>query len=305
MTTSMTRGSKNPADAMPGTSTSAARQVLRLARRIERADALDTVAKPLQKLASRCVRPRIVRNALSGTSLGHPLHPMLTDIPIGAWTAAAVLDLTRRRDDTAADVLVGTGIAAAVPTALSGLNDWSDTYGPDTRIGLMHATANSTGLLLYIASLTMRRLGRRTAGRALGFAGLATITVGGYLGGYLSFVKGVNVNRTAYEERPGDWTTVAADADVAEGATMRTTVGETSVLLHRRHGRVYALSNTCNHMGGPLDEGTFSDGCVTCPWHGSTFRLDDGGIVRGPASSPQPAYEVRVSSGHIEIRSAQ
>jgi nitrite reductase/ring-hydroxylating ferredoxin subunit/uncharacterized membrane protein len=278
-------------------------QIVALVKRVEQMDALDRVAAPLQKLVSRCVKPRAVRNTLSGTNLGHPLHPMLTDLPIGVWTAAAAVDLLgRRRDGHAADLLVGVGIAAAVPTAMSGLNDWSDTYGPETRVGLLHATANSTALLLYSASLATRLLGRRGAGRALGFAGLGVLAAGGYLGGYRSFVKGVNVNRTAFEERPTEWTRVAAEADLPEGATLKVAAGSAPVMLHRREGRVYAVANTSSHMGGPLNEGSFADGCVTCPWHGSTFKLDDGKIVRGPASTPQPTYEVRVLEGQIEVR---
>ncbi len=280
-------------------------QAVRLVKRIERAEVLDRIAKPVQQLVSRCVRPTAMRNALSGTNLGHPLHPLLTDLPIGMWSAAAAVDaLGGPAGESAADLLVGAGIAAAVPTALSGFNDWSDTYGPDTRVGLVHAAANSAALVMYTASFAARKLGRRGAGRALGFAGLATLTVGGYIGGYLSFVKGVNVNHTAFEERPTDWTTVAADEDLHDGATLKVDAGGASVMLHRRDGRLHALASTCTHMGGPLDEGNIADGCVTCPWHGSVFQLSDGAVVRGPASTPQPMYETRVLDGEIQVRAA-
>jgi nitrite reductase/ring-hydroxylating ferredoxin subunit len=274
-----------------------------LIRRIEAFEGADRVAKPLQRFASRLVQPRVVRNTLSGTTLGHPLHPMLTDVPIGAWLAAALLDTVGGATaGPAADLLVGAGVAAAVPTALSGLNDWSDTYGPETRLGFAHAAGNVVAVGLYAASLGTRLVGNRAAGRVLGFAGLATMTTGAYLGGHLSFVRGVNVNRTAYEERPTDWTDVAADTDVGDGAMLKVTAGGAGVFLHRRGGRLYALANTCSHMGGPLDEGRVGDGCVTCPWHGSVFRLDDGSIVRGPASTPQPTYETRVVSGRVQVR---
>ncbi len=277
-----------------------------LIRRIEDSTAVDRVTKPLQRLASRMVEPRLVRNTLSGTNLGHPLHPMLTDVPIGAWLASAVLDkVGPAGSEPAADLLVGAGIAAAVPTALSGWNDWSDTYGPETRLGFAHAAANSVALACYSASLAARALGKRGAGRALGYAGLTTMTAGGYLGGHLSFVRGINVNHTAFEHRPTDWTDVAADTDVGEGATLRVTAAGAPVLLHRRHGSLYALANTCSHMGGPLDEGKVDDGCVTCPWHGSVFRLDDGHIVRGPASTPQPVYQTRVVDGSIAVRATR
>jgi nitrite reductase/ring-hydroxylating ferredoxin subunit len=169
---------------------------------------------------------------------------------------------------------------------------------------LVHASSNTTALLLYTASLATRMSGRRGVARALGFAGLGILATGGYLGGYLSFVRGVNVNRTAFEDRPTDWTRVAADVDLADGTPLKATAGAASIMLYRKDGRVHALANTCSHMGGPLGEGTVDDGCVTCPWHGSTFRLDDGSIVRGPASTPQPTYEVRVADGQIEVRAS-
>jgi len=274
-----------------------------LIKRIEQFEATDRITKPLQRFASRLVQPRLVRNTLSGTNLGHPLHPMLTDVPIGAWLAAGLLDsVGGEASETAADLLVGAGIAAAVPTALSGLNDWSDTYGPETRLGFAHAAGNLVAVSLYAASLASRVTGRRGAGRALGYAAFGTMMTGAYLGGHLSFVRGVNVNHTAFEQRPTEWTDVAADTDIGDGAMAKVSAGGASVFVHRRNGRLYALANTCSHLGGPLDEGKVEDGCVTCPWHGSVFRLDDGSIVRGPASTPQPMYETRVNDGRIEVR---
>jgi nitrite reductase/ring-hydroxylating ferredoxin subunit len=272
-------------------------------RRLEQAAALDRFAKPLVTVVGRAVRPRAVRNLLSGTYLGHPLHPLLTDIPIGAWSMSALLDTVGGpSNEGAADLLVATGVLAAVPTAASGLNDWSDTYGPDTRVGLVHGALNTTALTLYAASIVSRARGRRARGRAQGLAGFGVLLASSYLGGHLSFVKGVNVNRTAHQDGPQEWTPVLEENTLPEGGSRTVEVGGVPVLLHRAAGRVRALANTCSHMGGPLDEGTISDDCVTCPWHGSTFRFADGGIRRGPASTPQPCYDVRISDGRIEIR---
>ncbi|NKZ03470.1 Rieske (2Fe-2S) protein [Actinomadura latina] len=277
----------------------------RMVRRLERAEALDKAAKPLSKVVQRAVRPRFVRNALSGTNIGHPLHPALTDVTIGAWSMATLLDAIGGREvEKASDMLVATGVFAAVPTALTGLNDWSDTLGGDRRVGLVHATSNTAALSLYVASLVSRARGNRGVGKALGFAGFGVLSVSAYLGGHLSFVKGVNVNRTAWQEGPDEWTpTVTADA-LAEGDHRTVDAGGVEVLLHKMDGEVYALAATCSHMGGPLGDGTFERGCVTCPWHGSTFRFADGGVVRGPASSPQPLYETRIQDGRIEVRIA-
>ncbi|MEO3829129.1 Rieske 2Fe-2S domain-containing protein [Actinomadura sp. B10D3] len=275
----------------------------KMMRRLERAEALDGAAKPVSKAVQRAVRPRIVRNLLSGTNLGHPLHPTLTDVPIGAWSMAALLDIAGgRRSEPAADLLVRTGVVAALPTALTGLNDWSDTIGPERRVGLVHAASNSAALGLYVASAVARARGKRRQGKVLGFVGFGVLAASAYLGGYLSFVRGVNVNRTAWLHGPEEWTPTLAEAELPEGEHQTVDVGGVQVLLHRRSGEVYALAATCSHMGGPLDEGTFEEGCVVCPWHGSTFRFSDGGIVRGPASAPQPCYETRVQDGRIEVR---
>jgi nitrite reductase/ring-hydroxylating ferredoxin subunit/uncharacterized membrane protein len=271
--------------------------------RLERTEALDRFAKPLATAVGRAVRPRAVRNLLSGTGLGHPLHPMLTDVPIGAWGMSALLDIVGGRSaERGADLLVAAGVLAAVPTAVSGLNDWSDTYGADTRVGLVHATINTAALSLYVASLSSRAHDRRTRGKVIGLTGFALLLAGSYLGGHLSFGRGVNVNRTAWQEGPTDWTAVLPDADLHEGEHRKVEAAGVPVLLYRSAGRVRGLASTCSHMGGPLDEGTISDDCVTCPWHGSIFRFADGSVVRGPASSPQPRYEARVSGGHIEVR---
>jgi nitrite reductase/ring-hydroxylating ferredoxin subunit/uncharacterized membrane protein len=279
--------------------------VQNLIRRLELAESLDRVGKPLVAAVGRGVRPRVIRNLLSGTYVGHPLHPVLTDVPIGAFGMSTLLDMVGGPSaERAADLLVGAGVLAAVPTAASGLNDWSDTYGADTRVGLVHATINTAALGLYAASLGERARGHRGRGKALGLAGFGVLLAGSYLGGHLTFARGVNVNRTAWQEGPAQWTPVLADADLRDGQPRTVEVEGVTVLLHRTSGRVQALANTCSHMGGPLDEGTIVDGCVTCPWHGSVFRLADGSIVRGPASSPQPHYDVRVSDGRVEVRAA-
>ena len=154
------------------------------ARRLERLEALDEVARPLAGAVGRAVRPRVVRNLLSGTDLGHPLPPMLTDLPIGAWVTSAPLDAAGGpAAEGAADLLVTAGVVAAVPTAAAGLNDWSDTAGPQTRVGLVHAAVNTTALSLYLASLVARARGRRRGGKALALAGLGVLPGGGYLGG--------------------------------------------------------------------------------------------------------------------------
>jgi nitrite reductase/ring-hydroxylating ferredoxin subunit/uncharacterized membrane protein len=274
-----------------------------LVGRVERWKALDWAGRPAAAAVGRVVSPAPVRNLLSGTVLGHPAHPMLTDLPIGAWSMATLLDLVGgRAAEPAADLLVATGVVTAVPTAATGLNDWSDTKGAARRVGQVHAAANNIGLALYTASYVCRRRGDRTTGKALGLAGLGAVMAGGFLGGHLSYALGVNVNRTAWRKGPREWTGVLDAADLAPGGHRLVQAGAVSVVLVREGEAITALDSVCSHMGGPLEEGTIADGCVTCPWHGSTFRLTDGSIVRGPASVPQPAYEARVQDGRIQVR---
>lgn len=278
----------------------------RLAEQIGAFEALDGPAEAVAKAIRSAVPPGTVKDALSGTPLGHALHPLLTDVPIGTWTSATLLDLVGgRASQPAAERLVAVGLLAAAPTAASGLSDWADTTPADDgvrRVGAVHAMANVTALGLYAASLASRRRGRHRRGAALGFAGLALLSVGGHLGGHLSYAKGVGVDQTAFVDAPDDWTGVLDDAALGEGELRCVELNGTPVLLTRRHGELFALVDRCAHRGGPLHEGRLVDGCVECPLHGSRFALADGSVERGPSAYPQPTYETRVRDGRIELR---
>lgn len=275
----------------------------RVVSEVEGLETLDRPARPLAAAAGRATQVRWVKNALSGTWLGHPLHPMLTDVPIGGWVAAGLLDLAGGAQAArAARYLVGLGVLAAVPTAAAGLSDWSDTYGPEQRVGLVHATGNLAALSLQTASYLARRRGRRGAGVMLSAAGLAVMTGAAYLGGHLSFRRGVGVSHTAFQDDVTDWSQVALLSELAPDKLVRVMARGVPVLLVRRGEQVRALSATCGHAGGPLDEGELAGGCVRCPWHGSIFRLSDGTVVRGPAAAAQPAWQVRIEGEQVQVR---
>jgi nitrite reductase/ring-hydroxylating ferredoxin subunit/uncharacterized membrane protein len=275
-------------------------------KRLERADALDEPAEMLVKVVGPATRPRVVKNALSGTWLGHRFHPLLVPLPIGFWSGALIFDLiATRRARWAADTLVGAGIAAAVPTAAAGLSDWADAEPEGRRVGLVHASCNTLALLCYSSSLLARLLGARKAGVGLGLAGAAAMSAGGFLGGHLSYVQAVGVEKKRFAGGPSSWTPVLEEAELEDGRPRVVRAGDTEVLLYREGGRLNALWASCTHECGPLAEGRFADGNVTCPWHGSTFRLADGKVVRGPAAASQPVYETRVTNGgKIEVRAA-
>jgi nitrite reductase/ring-hydroxylating ferredoxin subunit/uncharacterized membrane protein len=280
-----------------------------LATRLTKLEALDAVAKPLGKIVRGRFPPGAFKDALSGVPLGHPLHPVLTDIPIGTWVSATLLDvLGGETGRDAAPTLIGVGVAAAVPTAMSGLNDWADTEVADAevrRVGAVHAAANVGALALYSASLAARRDGRRGLGVALGLAGLGALAVGGHLGGHLSYDKGVGVDRAAWQQPGRDWVDVLAAGDLPDRGMAHAEVAGVDVLLVRRDADVFALANTCGPRGGSLHEGELVDGCVQCPLHGSRFRLDDGSVERGPCAFPQPVYDVRIEDGRVQVRTPE
>jgi nitrite reductase/ring-hydroxylating ferredoxin subunit/uncharacterized membrane protein len=280
-----------------------------LMERLGALDVLDGPTKKLAKLIRDAKRPPKIDEALSGTWLGHPVHPLLILLPMGSWTSAVLLDWVGGKDSrTAADLLVGTGLASAIPTVATGYADWADTEPASDavrRIGIIHSALNATAVLLFGASLGARAGGSRTRGKLLALAGLSSVSVGGYLGGHLTYAEGVGVDMTTFEDYPEDWTQALADAALGEGEMKAVDVDGVSILIARRGGNVYALSNTCVHRGGSLADGELTGDCVKCPLHGSVFQLEDGSVEQGPAAYPQPTLETRVREGSIEVRALQ
>ena len=273
---------------------------------------LDKLAAPFQnwllKLFGQPGEPnRKVKDILNGTWLGHPLHPVLTDIPIGAWSSTLFLDfdwLTNESEGVArsADMLLVLGIVGATGSAVTGVSDWSDLDGTDRRVGFMHGLLNSGILLTNIASLVLRLTGKRRAGITLSTIGYVATLFSAYLGGELSFAKGIGVNHEAWEGGSDDYVAVMNVGDLAEGKLTRVDAAGIPAVLLKQGNSIYAIGAVCTHLAGPLDEGTCKDGIVTCPWHGSSFRMSDGGVVNGPAVYAEPTFAVRVRNGKIELR---
>jgi nitrite reductase/ring-hydroxylating ferredoxin subunit/uncharacterized membrane protein len=272
---------------------------------IESNSALDGPGKTIGKFARDNIPKGPVKDLLSGTWLGHALHPMLTDIVIGSFTSATILDLLGGDDDgRAAERLIGVGLLAYGPTAATGVNDWGDSEIADERVrrvGLVHAATNATAFWLYGASLVSRRKGARGRGKLLSLAGASVLGLGGYLGGHLSFVRDVGPNQTAFDEGPAEWTAVDA-GDLEENEPKGTIAGDTPVFLLRHRGHLHAMHNRCSHRGCLLSDGEVEGESVVCACHGSRFSVRDGSVERGPATAPQPVFEVRESGGAIEVR---
>jgi nitrite reductase/ring-hydroxylating ferredoxin subunit len=270
---------------------------MQLISRLEQDSRLDPLVSAGQRVA-RLVRPGKVRDALHGVWLGHPLHPVLVQAAAGAWLSASVMDLAG--DEAAARLLAAAGLAAAIPAAAAGTADWSEQHEQQMRVGIVHAAGNLLAAGLYGASLAAR--GPRL-GRALRLGGLAAVSASGLLGGHISFRLAGGANHA--EEVPHilapGWHYLMVAADRTEGKPVRQLVGEVPVVAVRAGGLVHVLADRCSHMSGPLSESELSAGCLTCPWHGSVFRITDGSVVRGPATAPQPSFQAREVGGAIQV----
>jgi len=277
-----------------------------LSDRVSSWKGLARFGRPVLDWFGKTVRPGPLKDVLSGTWQGHPAHPMLTDIPIGAWTSAFFLDvLGGEARHRAADSLIGVGVLAALPTAVTGLSELTDSNQDQevVVIGTAHAAGNLTAVALYSAAYVLRRRGARKLGGLLSLAGAGMATASGFLGGHLSFRKGLGVDQTAFDAPVRRWTPVMDASELPDGEARKVSVSGVDVLLFRRGDRILALANRCTHRGGPLHKGKVEGMEVRCPWHHSTFSLEDGGIIQGPATAPQPVFETRIENGKLEVRS--
>ncbi|GAB3674788.1 hypothetical protein GCM10027589_44820 [Actinocorallia lasiicapitis] len=279
-----------------------------LADRLELDSALDG---PIQAIASavRRVVPRgPIANLLHGVPVGHPVHAPLTDLPIGAWGSAALLDLLPRTEK-ASRTLIAAGLVAAVPTALTGLADWSVLHREQQRVGFVHALGTGTASLLYAASLLARSRGRHRTGKALGYTGFTALMAGGFLGGHLAFrqAAGASHAESIAHLAPLGWHDLCVIDDLPNGWPVHQTLGYIDLFVLRLDEEVRVLADRCAHLAGPLHQGRMTrvddEICVVCPWHGSTFRTSDGSVVDGPATARQPAFDTRVTpSGIVQVR---
>jgi nitrite reductase/ring-hydroxylating ferredoxin subunit/uncharacterized membrane protein len=279
-----------------------------LAERIERAPVLDRPVRALSDAVVRALPPGTRTDALHGVPFGQPAHPALVRMPLGCWTSAVLLDLFRG-SERASGTLVAAGLAAALPSAATGLADWSALHRHQQRVGLVHAISQAGATTLFGASLLARATGRSGNGKVLSAGGLALATVGAYLGGHLALRLGAGASHAEPIDHLAGlgWHDLCPLSELPDGHLTRRQLGYLSLLTLRSGDTVYVLSDHCAHLGGPLHQGrvvTVRDAtCVTCPWHGSTFRVSDGAVMHGPATARQPAFESQVTeSGWVQVR---
>ncbi|MEO7028789.1 MAG: DUF2231 domain-containing protein [Acidobacteriaceae bacterium] len=273
---------------------------------------LKPIEESLQKFVHKAFdsageRGQAAKNFLNGTWIGEPLHVILTDIPIGAWTIALVFDgldfLSAKREFAqAADVSIGIGLLGAAGAAVTGVTDWQDVDAPARRIGMIHGLLNVTATALFATSLILRRRKSRTSGRILAGLGYGMMTYAAHLGGKMVYDYSVGVDRTDGEAFPPDFVAVMPETELAEAKPTRAEHDGVPILLVRRGDRIFALAETCSHFSAPLSEGELVGDSIVCPWHKSRFALVDGRVLDGPAVHPQPCLQVRVQNGQIEVR---
>ncbi|ETA02298.1 (2Fe-2S)-binding protein [Frankia sp. CcI156] len=285
--------------------------LVRPAERLERAEALDPVAVKIRDMVRRSLHDGTIRDTLHGVPLGHPLHPALAALPIGTWISAGIVDLLAGRhegSERAARVLIATGLLAAVSAAASGLADYSELHERQLRVGVAHAATNSLAACCYAASLGIRWRGNGRLGRRLALLGLATASTSAYLGGHLAHRQASGANHTEEVPHllPPGWHPLALLDELADGRPEARLLRDVPVVLLRKGDHVDVLAGRCSHLSGPLHKGEIirRDGftCLRCPWHGSTFRVTDGAVVHGPATAPQPRFDVWISDGEVRVR---
>jgi nitrite reductase/ring-hydroxylating ferredoxin subunit/uncharacterized membrane protein len=285
-------------------------------RFIDRQGWLEPVADFLQKVVAGTYkllgRPgHDLKTFLNGTWLGHPLHPVITDIPIGAWTLAVLFDIIYLFRGThgwisAADVAIFVGLLAALGAAVTGYTDWSDTIDRERRVGVAHGLLNTVAIVVYLVSLIIRVSGGgRGLAIVLALIGYAVILTAAFLGGEMIFSIGTGVNHHAWQEVPTKFTRVMLEGQLTDNMLVKAMAGDTPILLYKKGNTVCAISETCSHAGGPLSEGELDGNIVQCPWHGSRFDICTGLAKGGPATTSQVRYETRIQNGQIEVRRSE
>ena len=259
-----------------------------------------------EKILQPVFKPvHFLKDFLNGTWLGHSLHALLTDVPIGAFTAAIVLDFVNVR--TGADVAIALGILGMLGAALAGWADYTDAFGKVRNYGTLHQLLMLIALVLYVVSLGMR-LGSGTLDRTLpitlSVVGYLIIAVSAYIGGEMVYGLGNMVDRHAFRAAGAKWAALDV-ASIDPDKPTKAKAGAQTLVVVRKGERLFALHDTCAHQGCSLSEGKLVSGnIIECPCHASRYELATGYVVQGPSTFDQPRFEIRESQGKLEARRA-
>jgi nitrite reductase/ring-hydroxylating ferredoxin subunit len=282
---------------------------------------LERIARPFAGLSSWIAgvvngfyrvlgRPgKLLQDFLNGSWLGHSLHPVLTDVVVGGATVAVLFEVLGWFGVGGLHTALLWSLAltwlAGVSAIVTGLTDYKDTATGDERnVAGLHGLINIVATLGFIGAFVVYLGPEGVLGPALLIGGYLVLSVGAFIGGHVVFKYGYMVNRNAFArgKRAADFTPVLPAAELPDGAPTKASLGATTLVLVRRGDLLYALKETCSHAGGPLSEGTLAGDTIVCPWHASAFRLSDGAVRHGPASTRQVAYRARVNGDQVEVQ---
>jgi nitrite reductase/ring-hydroxylating ferredoxin subunit/uncharacterized membrane protein len=245
-----------------------------------------------------------IQSFLNGTWLGHPIHAVLTDVPIGAYTLVIILDVLDQR--SAADVALVFGILSMVAAAAAGFADYAETDGLPRQRATVHSSLMIVALVIYLLSLYLRWLNPadRTVPIAASIVAYLVLTAGAYVGGDVVYVLGNMVDRHAFRSRTSKWTALEAPADIPEGALIKAKAAGQALVLVRHGDTINGIHDVCAHAGCSLADGKIVDSMIECPCHGSRYEIANGHVRRGPSVYDQPAYEIRRAAEGWEARRA-
>jgi len=252
---------------------------------------------------------KLFQDFLNGAWLGHSLHPVVVDVVVGGATAALLLQILMWVGvaDLRVALLWVLGLTwlAGISAIVTGLTDFKDTASGDERnvVGLHGLTNIAATVIFVIAFLALLADADGIAGWLLAI-GYLVLSVGAFIGGHVVFKYGYMVNHNAFArgKKAREFTAVLPAAELPEATPTKAALGATALVLVRRGDVVFALKETCSHAGGPLSEGKLAGDTIVCPWHASAFRLSDGAVRHGPASTRQVAYRARINADQVEVQ---
>jgi nitrite reductase/ring-hydroxylating ferredoxin subunit/uncharacterized membrane protein len=277
----------------------------------------------------------MIKEALQGRFLRHPLHPLLTHFPVGLFSLSLLLDLASFiwPDATlvrASFYCIVAGLVMALLAALPGIVDYTDIRRdhPARKIATTHMLLNLVAVALYAVNAGVRA-GAETAGHVpalpfvLSLAAYGLLTISAYLGGKLIYTNGIGVGRhrrntslpeqtlclwsdaldpaQIKEEQGIRYLPVAPKERVPEDHTLRVNIDGTVIALVNLRGEFFAFQEFCTHRYGPLSEGAFHGHEVECPWHRSCFDVRTGKVTKGPAKVDLRTFPVQLHGGTIYV----
>jgi nitrite reductase/ring-hydroxylating ferredoxin subunit/uncharacterized membrane protein len=282
---------------------------------------LERIARPLSGLSTWIAgvvdgfyrvlgRPgKFLQDFLNGSWLGHSLHPVLTDVVVGGSTVAVLLEVLGWFGVSGLRTAIAWTLAltwiSALGTIVTGLTDYKDTATGDERnVTGLHGLINIVATLAFIVAFLAYLGPGGSLGPVLLIGGYLVLSVGAFIGGHVVYKYGYMVNHNAFArgKRAKEFTAVLPAAELAENTPTKASLGTTTLVLVRRGDVVHALKETCSHAGGPLAQGTLDGDTIVCPWHFSVFRLSDGAVRHGPATSRQVAYRARINAEQVEVQ---